>query len=118
MPPGPRPAPQDYINFHLTGRMVASITNASVRWHYSTTGGGWPTSLLDKLGLAELLGKWPQEVLALGEWHTPGMQSSSWRKFSRGNQLHVLLRAPRSPFLHTPHQQALLCKLQARWWAA
>lgn len=31
---------QDYLNFHLTGRMVASVNNASVRWHYSTQTGG------------------------------------------------------------------------------
>lgn len=37
----------------LTGRMVASVSNASVRWHYSTEN-GWPLSLLEKLGLSEL----------------------------------------------------------------
>lgn len=29
---------QDYLNFKLTGRMVASV-NASVRWHYNTRTG-------------------------------------------------------------------------------
>lgn len=63
-------AAQDYINFQLTGRMVGSLNNASVRWHYSTDE-GWPTSLLEKLGLAELQQKWPQELVAPGEHCRP-----------------------------------------------
>ena len=37
---------QDYINFRLTGRMVASISNACVRWHYNSRRGGYQPSLL------------------------------------------------------------------------
>ncbi len=55
------------MNYHLTGRMCASINNVSVRWHYSADRGGWPESLLEKLGLGALRAKWPQEVLPLGE---------------------------------------------------
>eukprot|EP00775_Hariotina_reticulata_P007624 gene7624-7826_t len=55
---------QDYMNFRLTGRMVASISNVSVRWHYNSTR-GWPVSLLEALDLTALLDKWPQEVLPL-----------------------------------------------------
>src|SRR5262249_58410619 len=58
---------QDYINFHLTGRMVASICNASVRWHYNSRRGGYQPSLLRRLGLDALLEKWPRDVLPLGE---------------------------------------------------
>jgi ribulokinase len=57
---------QDYINFHLTGRMVANITSASTRWHYDSRT-GYATSLLDKLNLQALLDRWPLEVLPLGE---------------------------------------------------
>jgi hypothetical protein len=64
--------------------MAASISNVSVRWHYNSRSnsssnagasnaggssgcaGGWPRSLLAKLGVDDLLGKWPQEVLPLG----------------------------------------------------
>lgn len=56
---------KDYINFKLTGRMCASINNASVRWHYSSKD-GWPLGLLCQLGAEELQRKWPQEVLLLG----------------------------------------------------
>jgi ribulokinase/ribulose-phosphate 3-epimerase len=56
---------QDFVNLRLTGRACASVNNASVRWHYDAAR-GWPTSLLAKLGLAELEAKWPREVLPLG----------------------------------------------------
>ena len=57
---------QDFINWRLTGRRVASLNNASIRWHYSTARGGWPVSLLERLGLAALHDKWPADVLAPG----------------------------------------------------
>jgi ribulokinase len=57
---------QDYLNLRLTGRKVASLDNASIRWHYSTARGGFPLSLLEKVGLPSLAEKWPQEVLAPG----------------------------------------------------
>jgi ribulose kinase len=47
------------MNFHLTGKMTASLNNVSVRWHYDAAS-GWPTSLLTALGLQELQAKWPQ----------------------------------------------------------
>lgn len=56
---------QDFMNFRLTGRMCASVNNASVRWHYSTVN-GWPLSLLSAVGLEDLLAKWPSEVVPLG----------------------------------------------------
>jgi ribulokinase len=58
---------QDFLNLRLTGRRVASLDSASIRWHYSTARGGWPTTLLAKLGLSQLAEKWPSEVLAPGE---------------------------------------------------
>ena len=45
--------------------MCVSINNIAVRWHYDA-GGGWPVSLLEKLGVTDLLDKWPSEVLQLG----------------------------------------------------
>jgi ribulose kinase len=58
---------QDYINLRLTGRWVGSLNNMSVRWHYQTDHGGRPASLLEKLGLGDLAGKWPADVIAPGE---------------------------------------------------
>ena len=58
---------QDFINYHLTGRWVASINNASVRWHFDRSRTGVPESLLEKLGLSALAAKWPAEILDLGD---------------------------------------------------
>jgi ribulose-phosphate 3-epimerase len=58
---------QDFVNFHLTGRMCASVNNASVRWHFDASRpGGWPESMLRVLGMEGLLNKWPKEVLPPG----------------------------------------------------
>lgn len=62
---------QDYINFHLTGRMVASIGNVAPRWHYRASAGGYPISLVEKLGLAALAEKWPRDIVKLGEVIAP-----------------------------------------------
>ena len=64
---------QDYLNFHLTGRLVCSINNVSTRWHFDFSEGktgskkSVPGSLLEKLELADLAEKWPVEVIRLGE---------------------------------------------------
>ncbi len=58
---------QDYLNYQLTGRMTASICNVSIRWHYDSRSGGYANSLLQRLDLAALADKWPQEVVALGD---------------------------------------------------
>jgi len=52
---------QDFMTLRLTGRRAASLDNVSIRWHYASERGGWPTSLLGKLGLEDLQGKWPQK---------------------------------------------------------
>ncbi len=58
---------QDYLNHRLTGRMVASLNNASVRWHYDSRAGGFQPSLLSTVGLEALAEKLPSEVLPMGE---------------------------------------------------
>jgi ribulose kinase len=56
---------KDYINFQLTGRMVASANNAAVRWHWR--GGVTPPhSLLAALSLSDLAPKWPSCALPPG----------------------------------------------------
>lgn len=58
---------QDFMTLRLTGERAASLNNVSLRWHYSTDRGGFPKTLLEKLGLQELLQKWPSRVVAPGE---------------------------------------------------
>lgn len=57
---------QDFITWRLTGRLCASLNNVSMRWHYSSRHGGFPATMLETLGIPDLLGKWPAEVLAPG----------------------------------------------------
>lgn len=76
---------QDYINFNLTGCMVASACNVAARWHFNaqkavncslsasgesidwaSNDHGRPVSLLSKVGLLDVLDRWPTQVVALG----------------------------------------------------
>ena len=69
---------QDYINYRLTNRMVASSCNAAVRWHHD----GWevlrrdgqkdehagrPMGLYKAVGIPELASKLPKTTLAMGD---------------------------------------------------
>ncbi|MDQ0395333.1 FGGY-family carbohydrate kinase [Labrys monachus] len=58
---------QDFMSLRLTGRRCASLDNVSMRWHYSTLRGGYPRSLVAKLGMEALLDKWPADVVAPGD---------------------------------------------------
>jgi len=58
---------QDFMSLRLTGRRCASLDNVSIRWHYSTSRGGYARSLVAKLGMDALLDKWPAEVVAPGD---------------------------------------------------
>lgn len=77
---------QDYFNLMLTGRLVCSSCNVAARWHWdveaactANTGSesglktnkdptvGRPVSLLHKIGMSDLLDKWPSECVAMGD---------------------------------------------------
>lgn len=69
---------QDFLNFKLTGNLVASSCNAASRWHWDgdkcTEAAtpddpfpGRPMSLYKKLGIPELAEKLPQRCLAMGD---------------------------------------------------
>jgi ribulose kinase len=58
---------QDYLTLRLTGERCASLNNVGLRWHYANRDGGWAESLVAKLGMADLVEKWPDRVAAPGE---------------------------------------------------
>lgn len=58
---------QDYLTFHLTGEWAASLDNVGLRWHYRNREGGWAKSLVEALGIGDLIDKWPPRVTAPGE---------------------------------------------------
>jgi ribulokinase len=58
---------QDWINYRLTGRYVGSINNVTVRWYYDIEGGGWPVDFYEQIGLGDVLARFPQDILQLGD---------------------------------------------------
>jgi ribulose kinase len=58
---------QDFLTYRLTGEWAASLDNAGLRWHYRNDAGGWPKNLVETLGIADILGKWPPRIVAPGE---------------------------------------------------
>ena len=56
----------DWIIHRLCGRWVTSTGNAAGKRHW-TPAGAWPTALYEELGLPELAGKSPDEVVYVGE---------------------------------------------------
>lgn len=58
---------QDYLTLKLTGERCASLNNVGLRWHYANRGGGWASSMVEALGMPELVEKWPSRVAAPGE---------------------------------------------------
>lgn len=56
----------DWIMHRLTGRWTLSLNHVAVKWNYARPDGGWPVRLMNEVGLADLLGKWPESIVALG----------------------------------------------------
>ncbi len=56
----------DFFTFRLTGRMTASLNNATAKWNYVRPLGGWPAAFLRAAGAEKLAAKWPTEVLPVG----------------------------------------------------
>ena len=56
----------DWMMFRLTGEWTLSLNHVAVKWNYARPDGGWPVGLLEAVGLADLLGKWPERIVPLG----------------------------------------------------
>ncbi|WP_019122252.1 FGGY-family carbohydrate kinase [Brevibacillus massiliensis] len=56
----------DWYMFKLTGRWTANICNTTTRWYYNREEGGWPHRFYEKIGLEDLIAKFPQDVFDLG----------------------------------------------------
>ncbi len=57
----------DWLMYRLTGEWAASLNNTTCKWNYASVDGGWPTGLLEELDFGELVEKWPERVLPMGE---------------------------------------------------
>ena len=56
----------DWLTFKLIGSWTASLCNVTNSWNYVPALGGWTPEFFEQIELAEILEKWPQEVLPIG----------------------------------------------------
>lgn len=57
---------QDYLTYRFTGEWAASLDNVGLRWHYRNRDGGWATTMVEALGIGDIIEKWPPRVVAPG----------------------------------------------------
>lgn len=57
----------DWYTYRLTGRWTCSISAIAPRWYYNSLEGGWPVEFYNKIGLGDLLEKFPKDIPNLGE---------------------------------------------------
>jgi ribulokinase len=57
----------DWLMYKLTGIWTANNCNTSVRWYYNPYEGGFPVSFYQKIGLLDVLKKFPQEIKYMGD---------------------------------------------------
>jgi FGGY-family pentulose kinase len=57
---------QDWVNYRLTGEYAGSINNATVRWYYDGRAGGWPVDFYERIGLGDVIEKFPKRIVELG----------------------------------------------------
>lgn len=57
----------DWFMFRLTGKWALSLNNVTVKWDYARPDNGWSLALLRAVGLEDLPGKWPSEIVPLGK---------------------------------------------------
>lgn len=56
----------DWLVHRLTGRWTMSESHASAKYFYDADRGGWPTSLYEAVDAADILAKFPKDVLPVG----------------------------------------------------
>lgn len=57
----------DWLTWKLSGEWTASMCNATCKWNYARPEGGWPRDFFAAIGLEDILDKWPQRVLFMGD---------------------------------------------------
>jgi FGGY-family pentulose kinase len=57
----------DWFMFRLTGDWTLSLNNITVKWSFARSEGGWPVPFLRGIGLEDLPGKWPEQIVPLGK---------------------------------------------------
>ncbi|QEH33363.1 Ribulokinase [Aquisphaera giovannonii] len=57
----------NWMMYKLTGHWTLSLNHVAVKWNYARPDGGWPLAMMAKVGLDDLPGKWPDEIVPLGK---------------------------------------------------
>jgi FGGY-family pentulose kinase len=57
----------NWLMFKLTGEWTLSLNHVAVKWNYARPDGGWPVRMMNAVGLADLLAKWPERIEPLGQ---------------------------------------------------
>lgn len=57
----------DYLSYKLTDSFLGSLNVATTRWYYDNHSGGFPTDFYERIGLGDLLEKFPSDIRAFGE---------------------------------------------------
>ncbi len=57
----------DWLIHRLTGEWVFSLDVASSKWYYDRAEGGFPETLYEAVGIDDLLGRFPPQVVSIGE---------------------------------------------------
>jgi FGGY-family pentulose kinase len=57
----------DWMMHRLTGEWTLSLNHIAVKWNYARPDGGWPVGLMETVGLDDLIGKWPDRIVPLGQ---------------------------------------------------
>ena len=57
----------DWLMHKLTGMWTGNDCNMSVRWYYNGPEGGFPRSLYERIGLGDVLAKFPRDIRHIGE---------------------------------------------------
>jgi len=56
----------DYLALRLSGRLTLGHNQITNRWFYDGRRGGWPDAFFDRIGLAGITDRFPDEILPLG----------------------------------------------------
>lgn len=57
----------DWMMYRLTGEWTLSLNHVAVKWNYARPDGGWPRALMGAVDLDDLLAKWPERIVPLGQ---------------------------------------------------
>lgn len=57
----------DWLNFKLSGEYVASMCNATCKWNYAKSMGGFDDDFFTQIGLEDYKEKWNTDVLRIGD---------------------------------------------------